>query len=324
MLLNAILSFSASHLSRLDPTFDPLATIEYHDACVHHLLPALQDPLLATEGALPLCTVILRNSEMLWSETDFQRHLRGCHSLFRYNRNNFKPRSLKHVAFWTYVRQEILAALPKSTTTNIDTSNRTYHVVWRQDTDDEWTNQIIWLSAKIINHCFGEEVTNCSRWEELQRDVNAWKERIPDTFRPISVIHDDEPFPIISYLCTWHIIGMQFYHIAKVLLALYNRKQQSGISLLHFARSIEAEIADQTYQLCGMIRALTLGPKSKHPGVLVNATEPLIICGRSLKRREEQMALIKMLRQIERDTTWPTEQGIKVLEQEWEAQMQRQ
>lgn len=208
ILLNSILALSASHLSRINPSFDPLIALEYHGSCVHDLIPALQDATLATEAALPLSTVILRMQEMLGSnETDFQRHLRGCVSLFRFNRNNFRPGSLKHTAFWAYVRQEILTALQNNSATNIDTSEKTYHVVWKGETDENWTHHISWLAAKVINHCFGEpgsEPTNLDQWRKLQHEVTLWRERLPDTFRPLSVIRDDEPFPLISYLSPWH------------------------------------------------------------------------------------------------------------------------
>jgi hypothetical protein len=39
------------------------------------------------------------------------------------------------------------------------------------------------------------------------------------------------------------VIGMQFYHLAKVLLALYNPHHANGINFLHLARSIEVSKA---------------------------------------------------------------------------------
>ncbi|OAA55501.1 hypothetical protein SPI_08185 [Niveomyces insectorum RCEF 264] len=208
ILLNSILTLSATHLSRVDQSFDPLIALEYHGSCVHHLIPALQEESLTTEAALPLSTVILRMQEMLNStDADFQWHLRGCVSLFRFNRNSFRPGSLKHTAFWTYVRQEILTALQNSSTTNIDTSDHTYHIVWKGATDEDWTNQITWLTAKVINFCSGRPelvLASADRWEDLQRDVKSWSARLPETFRPLSIIRDKSPFTMISYLSPWH------------------------------------------------------------------------------------------------------------------------
>lgn len=125
MLLDAIFAFSARYLSRSDPNFNPLLADEYHYSCVHRLIAALKDIACASESALALSTVILRMHEMLSdhnAEGDLQRHLRGSLSLFNHNANKFGPGSLKHTAFWTYVRQEILTALRGCCPTNIDTS----------------------------------------------------------------------------------------------------------------------------------------------------------------------------------------------------------
>ena len=263
MLLDAIFAFSARDLSlRLGGSYSADMADEYHDSCVHRLIPALEDLSLATESALPVSTVILRMHEMLSNEIDFQRHLRGCISLFRYNRNKFRPGSLQHTAFWTYVRQEILTALANSSATHVDTSDRTYKVVFSGETDDDWTNNITWLTAQVINYCFDPQVaSSAEQWDELHLAVESWRERLPDTFRPLSVVADDESFPIITHLCTWHgkpqyyeraycwrltrsaaVVGMQFYHLCEVLLALHYPFQSMGISMLRLIRRIEVSL----------------------------------------------------------------------------------
>ena len=142
ILLHAILSFSASHLSRYDGSCDSLTAIEYHDACVQGLIPALQSPSTALDNVLPSSLVILRMHEMLSYEADHQRHLKGCSSLFNHNRTNIEFRALKRTAFWTYVREEILVALPNRSATNIRTSSWKDDIVWEGDLDYVRTNQV--------------------------------------------------------------------------------------------------------------------------------------------------------------------------------------
>lgn len=209
MLLDAIFAFSARYLSRSDQKMSPLVADEYHYSCVCRLIAALKDIACASESALALSTVILRMHEMLSdrnAEVDLQRHLRGSLSLFSYNANKFGPGSLKHTAFWTYVRQEILTALRGCSPTNIDTSDRTYYVVFDGDTDDDWTNNIIWLTARVINHFFDPSVSTVTSVHQdmLVTLVDNWRERLPDTFNPLSVVMDDHPFPAITYTCIWH------------------------------------------------------------------------------------------------------------------------
>ena len=218
MLLDAIFAFSARDLSRRNETslsyphdWAEVAD-EYHSSCVHRLIPALEEPSLTTESALTLSTVILRMHEMLGSHVnDAQSHLRGCVLLFQHNRNSFRRGSMQHAAFWTYIRQEILTALANGNgcPTNVDTSDQTYRVVFSGETDDEWTDNITWLTASVINYCFAgrhelDSVLGLERWKALRRDIDNWRECLPDTFRPISVLADEQPFPIITYLGTWH------------------------------------------------------------------------------------------------------------------------
>lgn len=192
---------------------------EYHYSCVCRLIAALKDIACASESALALSTVILRMHEMLSdrnAEVDLQRHLRGSLSLFSYNANKFGPGSLKHTAFWTYVRQEILTALRGCSPTNIDTSDRTYYVVFDGDTDDDWTNNIIWLTARVINHFFDPSVSTVTSVHQdmLVTLVDNWRERLPDTFNPLSVVMDDHPFPAITYTCIWHSKSLLLFSLS--------------------------------------------------------------------------------------------------------------
>lgn len=246
MLLDAIFAFSARYLSRSDPGFSPLVADEHHYSCVCRLIAALKDLACASESALALSTVILRMHEMLsdrHAEVDLQRHLRGSLSLFSHNANKFGPGSLKHTAFWTYVRQEILTALHSCSPTNIDTSDRTYYVVFDGDSDDDWTNNIIWVTARVINHYFDLDKAEAAGAAEhrgmLARLVDDWRQRLPDSFKPLSVVVDGHPFPAITYTCIWHgkspllpiltrnmdlnwtlAVAMQFYHLCRAIFIM--------------------------------------------------------------------------------------------------------
>jgi hypothetical protein len=248
MLLDAIFAFSARYLSRCDPNTSPLVADEYHYSCVHRLIAALKDLACASESALALSTVILRMHEMLSdqnAEVDLQSHLRGSLSLFSHNANKFGPGSLKHTAFWTYVRQEILTALRGCCPTNIDTSDRTYYVVFNGESDDDWTNNIIWITARVINHYFGADVSTSAleHHNKLIQLVDDWRQGLPNSFSPLSIVTDDNSFPAINYTCIWHskfylansysrvevgdltflvllAVAMQFYHLCKVIFIL--------------------------------------------------------------------------------------------------------
>ncbi|KFY00132.1 hypothetical protein O988_03501 [Pseudogymnoascus sp. VKM F-3808] len=315
IVLHAVLAFSACHLSRLDGSCGALYAVHHHELCIRDLIPALADPSTALDNVLPVSTVILWMYEMMNNDTDHQRHLQGCSSLFTHNRANIGFRELKRTAFWTYFREEISLALSNSKPTNIRPGTWKTDIIWGGDSDYVKTEKMTMLTAEVVDYCFGEGIKNgdCSTWDGLQHEIDSWKESLPESFTPLYVIDEIGLFPKISYLCTWHIVAMQFYHLTKVLLALHNPHYTSGIHFLHFARAVEDEILKHTIQLCGMTKALG----SKHPGALVNAVQPLVICGRSLKEPKEQAELVKMLRCIEKDIKWTTSQGIQSLQEAW-------
>ncbi|KAL7923933.1 hypothetical protein ACQKWADRAFT_288304 [Trichoderma austrokoningii] len=273
MLLDAIFAFSARYLSRSDPNFNSLLADEYHYSCVQRLIAALKDIACASESALALSTVILRMHEMLGdynAQVDLQSHLRGSLSLFSHNANKFGPGSLKHTAFWTYVRQEILTALRGCCPTNIDTSDRTYYVEFFGDSDDDWTNNIIWITARAINHYFGPDASTpaTEHHNMLIKLVDDWRQGLPNTFSPLSSIAtDDNLFPAISYTCIWHTVAMQFYHLCRVIFILTDASSQDA-----------SEAVEHTIQICGVVRGLTLYKGCRYPGALVNAADILSYC----------------------------------------------
>ncbi|KAL7932839.1 fungal-specific transcription factor domain-containing protein [Trichoderma chlorosporum] len=317
ILLHAVLAFSACHLNRQNGSCDEFCAAHYHDLCVQSLIPALADPSTTLDNVLPISTVILRMHEMMSYETDHQRHLRGCSSLFTHNRNNIGYRALKRTAFWTYFREEIMVALAMGKPTTINPRNWKVDITWGGDTDYVKTEKMTMLTAEVIDYCFskypGDHSGDEGSWGVLQNETIAWKDSLPESFDPIYVIDGGEGFPEILYLCTWHIVAMQFYHLVKVLLALHNPHRPSGIGFLQYARAVEDEILRHTIQLCGMTKALG----DQYPGALVNAVQPLVVCGQTLKKPEQQAELVRILQRIERVTTLATSQGIQSLEEAW-------
>ncbi|EGR51027.1 uncharacterized protein TRIREDRAFT_104071 [Trichoderma reesei QM6a] len=249
ILLFAVLAFSACHLNRVDGSCDELCAVHYHDLSVQGLIPALADSSTTLDNVLPISTVILRMYEMMSHETDYQRHLRGCSSLFTHNRKNIGYRALKRTAFWTYFREEIMVALATGKPTATRPRNWKVDITWGGDTDhiQTPTMRAAGMSCKP-KQTHGK--TRCQMSDTIRLSV-------------LSVI-----------MLTLPVVAMQFYHLVKVLLALHNPHRPNGIGFLQFARNIEGEILQHTIQLCGMTKALG----DRYAGALVNAVQPLVVC----------------------------------------------
>lgn len=227
ILLHAVLAFSACHLNRLDGSCDQFCAVHYHDLCVQGLIPALADPSTTLDNVLPISTVVLRMYEMMSYETDHQRHLRGCSSLFTHNRKNIGYRALKRTAFWTYFREEIMVALATGKPTTIGPRNWKVDITWGGDTDYVKTEKMTMLTAEVIDYCFSSSPRSHhgdeSNWDELQNEAVAWKDSLPESFDPVYIIEDGEKFPQILYLCTWHSRSCHFQLELSSKLTFFSR-----------------------------------------------------------------------------------------------------
>ena len=104
-LLNAIYALSARHLSRIGE-YDPLVSNRYHQECLKHLIPMLDDSAAAVlDENLFASTIILRHLEEIevplsgQSPADNSFHLLGAHALISAQERVTMAGSLREAAF---------------------------------------------------------------------------------------------------------------------------------------------------------------------------------------------------------------------------------
>lgn len=314
MLQNAILALASSRIIRVEKQnavkLEPLAPNRYYDTCMGYLIRALEVPDIVVDEAIPVTTVILHTYEIFEGHSDSQNHLRGTMSVFSHQRHRLGRPGIRRTTFWTYIRQEIIVALQSKLPTNIDVASWQGDMYWGEDSDDAWANRMSWLMVKVVNFYFSEHENRHAADEAaqfLQHEVNTWRDQAPMTMGPVCTLDagmcDEEPFPIISYTCLWHFIGMQFYHLASMLLALKCAPStMAGDDVLSHAR-----------QICGA--AITLGKRS--PGAMINSIGPLLVCGQVLRLPSERMRLLNLLTEIGTVTGWPVSSETSDLLQGW-------
>ena len=160
-LLNAILALSARHLSRVGDS-DSLISDKYHQECLKHLIPRLNDPEAILDENLLAAMIILRHLEEIEvpltghspSDSGPESHLLGAH-VFMNAQGRTSLIGLRQSAFWVGLRQEIYVALvdqrsimPELEHCNIDRS-------FDQASDHVWSCRMVALCADVINFCFG-------------------------------------------------------------------------------------------------------------------------------------------------------------------------
>ncbi|KAI9753811.1 MAG: hypothetical protein M4579_004992 [Chaenotheca gracillima] len=319
-LLHAILAFSAQQLHRLGSCNAVLADFYYHE-CLTSMIPMLQDLEVATDGKLLAATVILRMYEMLGpTGNDPQQHLIGSCALVELPSHNETDDGLRQAAVWIYLRQDTQMAERHRRQTILDLNNcffRGFDTTCPTD-DDMWANRMVWTHARVINYCFGpESERSMNGWESLSAEVDRWRRLVPSSFTPL--YYDDHaseggnPFPSIWLLGESQVLGLQSYHMARVLLNLHRPEVAfGGIEKYQFRRAQEAELIHDVRHVCG------ISVSNRCEAARIHASEQLAICGQVLETGRQRSDLLAVLRKIQDDTGWPTKKLVTSLSQYWD------
>lgn len=260
-LLNAIYALSARHLSRIGE-YDPLVSNRYHQECLKHLIPMLDDSAAAVlDENLFASTIILRHLEEIevplsgQSPADNSFHLLGAHALISAQERVTMAGGLREAAFWVGLRQEIYVAfvnhrsiMPSLENCNID---RSFGVA----PDHIWSCRMVVLCSDAIRYCFGDGDPSTATYNWLVESVNHWHNSKPASFTPIyyKPSDHDNVFPDIWFLADEVIIGWQHYHIAQILLSAHNPKiPRIGPGRAASLKAMDDEIKDHVRVLCGI------------------------------------------------------------------------
>ena len=188
VLLEALLAFSARHLSRTSD-FDSAVADHHHQACVRLMIPMLDQKKLVADETLFAATVILRAFEETTESTmgsEPERHLTGT-AVFANAQLDFQTwGGLGHNAFWIYVRQCIYMSLLTQTQLKVDLEGweqrLSFNLGFEETNDCTWAQRMIWIVAEIVSGCFGKNVLD---WDDLKAKVDKWELRRPKSFDPI-------------------------------------------------------------------------------------------------------------------------------------------
>lgn len=93
----------------------------------------------------------------------------------------------------------------------------------QSDYDRSWANQILLLLAEIIEYCFGNNRDD-SRYDALLDELTEWTRSKPDSFTPIFVSQpsNGQLYPEIWVYNESVAVGLQHYHLARILLLSHN------------------------------------------------------------------------------------------------------
>ncbi|KAK5225501.1 hypothetical protein LTR99_000902 [Exophiala xenobiotica] len=321
VLLEALLAFSARHLSRTS-NFDSAIADHHHQACVRLMIPMLDQKELVADETLFAATVILRAFEET-SESRMgcepERHLTGT-SVFANAQLEFQTwGGLGHNAFWIYVRQCIYMSLLTQTQLKVDLEGweerLSFDLGFDETNDCTWAQRMIWIVAEVVSCCFGNNVVD---WEDLKAKIDKWDSRRPKSFDPILYRPRDfeagRYYPEIRLGHPWHVTGMQYYYIARLFLAIYNpNTPKVGLGYQRLRRNMDEEVLKNAEAVIGISLATPLA------AARITACTAIVACGPWFhdRPREQQELLLQLLKKAELENALPTASLAQGLKDEW-------
>ncbi|EME49909.1 hypothetical protein DOTSEDRAFT_68653 [Dothistroma septosporum NZE10] len=318
--MNAIFALSARHLSRIGE-YDPLVSNKYHQECLKHLIPMLDDTAAILDENLLASTIILRHLEELevpisgQLPADQHSHLLGAQAFIQAQERAAVTGGLRQAAFWVGLRQEVYVAfvnqrpvLPALEHCNVDRSFETAD-------DHIWACRMVVLCADTLRFCFSDGHHTAVNYKYLEEQVQHWWTSKPSSFVPVYYREPEgeEAFPEIWYVADEHATGIQHFHLARILLASHNPSTpRLGPGRASALRTMDNEIRKHVRILCGM----ALSNPNNAPAYTYGAMA-CTMAGDKFDAITDQRALLDVLDRCDRIHAWPTGVAIANLKAAW-------
>jgi hypothetical protein len=160
---------------------------------------------------------------------------------------------LGEAASWVSLRQDIYVSVTTNTPLKIHLPNYKSSMSFAGLSDGAWANQMVYIFAEIINATFESvEPFHVQRWYELDNAVETWFRSKPDMFSPLFIPSqqkkpdnqsEKEVFPGMWLLHPAHVVGMQYYYLARLLLVPSDsRKARLGFGTIRTWRETEVTL----------------------------------------------------------------------------------
>ncbi|KAK1856016.1 arca-like protein [Colletotrichum chrysophilum] len=173
-----------------------------------------------------------------------------------------------------------------------------------QPADDEtWAWRMILHTIDIIGYCFGDE-TNSAVYEKLSNYAAQWMKAAPETFLPIFVENppNEGVFPEILLINDSVVVGLQFYHLNRILLTAHNPNvPRLGKNLKLAAQTLDNEIINDIKIMCGIAES-----HGRSTPAHIIACMGIALAGDRFRSYPEQEALCQVFSSTAEAYAWDT------------------
>ncbi|KKA18280.1 hypothetical protein T310_7771 [Rasamsonia emersonii CBS 393.64] len=333
----AILAFSSRHVSRFSG-YDETEALQYHTQCLQLLIPVLSAPDTEVSEDVLAAIAILRQYEEM-DDYDKRCHLLGTTRILNSVVHFGSSGGLGEAAAWLCLREDIYASLvsQQPLRTRLETYLRSS--TFQRNDDVSWANRMVFLLAKVLSCAFQERQQHTPldggrSWSEslqqVDQEVEDWKRKRPSTFEPIlfkppcSGTEEEQyrgGLPEVWMLAPFHAIGLQYYHIAKMVILATSvsphhlaSDMRSGYDCFQHVRRTEKSIREHLLIVLG----IAVSNQKTAENTLFTARHALSVWGGCLRDKRTQDAAIAFLINMEKTTGWKSEPLIQSLKAQWE------
>ncbi|KAJ5753362.1 uncharacterized protein N7511_007515 [Penicillium nucicola] len=311
-LRHAVFAFSSRHLDRQSGS-DLTEALQYHSCCVQLLIPALSEPREHITEDILAAVAILRQHEEMDGE-DHQFHLTGTTHILNTVSTFGSSGGLGEAAAWLCLRQDIYISL--TTQRPLRTNLQSFYDsgVFQRNDDFAWSSRMVFLLAKVLQSAF----TDCGTAHGIRAEIDEWYSTKPYTFAPVRSIprgpEPDRRLPTLWMLLPVHVIGIQYFHLAKIVLALSEgANASSAYESLRHSRIVEKTVRHHLLTVLGLAHS-----NRKAENTLFTARHSLVAWGWVLRHRLDQRAAEALLQAMHARTGWNMDSLIQSLRAQWQ------
>ncbi|KAJ5822403.1 hypothetical protein N7447_004743 [Penicillium robsamsonii] len=312
VLRYAIFAFSSRHLGRQDNS-DVTEALQYHNRCVQLLIPVLSGPHdHITEDILAAVAILRQHEEMDGEDNQF--HLTGTTHILNTVSAFGSSGGLGEAAAWLCLRQDIYISLTSQRPLRTNLQSFHHSDVFQRNDDSAWSSRMVFLLANVLQGAF----TNSTITQGIDHEIEEWYSTKPHTFDPVRSVAQgpgpDQRLPTMWMLLPVHVIGIQYYHIAKIVLALSDPSRASSTyeSLRH-SRTVEKNVRHHLLIVMGLAQSNT-----KAENTLFTARHSLVAWGWVLRHPLDQRAAESLLQAMHARTGWNMNPLIDTLRAQWQ------
>ena len=252
------------------------------------------------------------------TETDNRFHLEGISRILNTVPQFAAAGGLGEAAAWLCLREDIYVSLTTQSPINIRLDSFEDSPSIRRSDDYSWANKMVLILAHLLNRLFSVSRTP----DDLvpsEAEVANWDRSKPLSYSPIHFEARSRSaarsLPEIWMLSPHHAVGLQYFHIAKIVLNVMAQQQAASqpYSYLVDNRIRERHVRHHLLLVIG----LAVSNESVE-NIWFTARHCLSIWAGCLRKRADKDAAIQFLQDMGHRTGWETRRLIESLHRQWD------